>query len=204
MRFRTDPHIHSYLCGSEPTPQVHTHLHALKGDAGPLPPYPRPASRPQGTRVKGLRNISCRTSQGCGGRRTHHQGLVEFVVQVGLLGSLHQILRQGHEGESERGKEASGRVRSTPGVHPREPGTDTQTSACTRTCTTALVTVAKRQTGQRTGNQPARRHTGSSQLHSVQGRVRHRHCSGEGRTQTPGETAQRSAVARGKQDFSRQ
>lgn len=65
-------------------------------------PHPCLMSRPKGTQVKGLQNISGRNSQGCGGRRTHHQGLVEFVVQVGLLCSLHQILGRGHEGESER------------------------------------------------------------------------------------------------------
>lgn len=119
MRFRTNS-------------QVHTHLHALKDDAGPLPPYPCLMSRPQGTRVKGLQNISGCTSKGCGGRRTHHQGLVEFVVQVSLLCSLHQILRRGHEGASERGKEASGRVRSTPRGPPSRTG-DRHSDQCLHT-----------------------------------------------------------------------
>lgn len=35
--------------------------------------------------------------------RTHHQRLVEFVVQVGLLGSFYQTLRE-RQGESEGGK----------------------------------------------------------------------------------------------------
>ena len=89
-------------------------------------------SRPQGTWVKGLQNISGRTSKGCGGRRTHHQGLVEFVVQVSLLCSLHQILRWGHEGASERGKEASGRVRSTPRGPPSRTG-DRHSDQCLHT-----------------------------------------------------------------------
>ena len=48
------------------SPQVHTYLHALKDDAGPLPPDPRPMSHPQGTQPEGLRDFSCRNSQGCG------------------------------------------------------------------------------------------------------------------------------------------
>ena len=152
MRFRTNS-------------QVHTHLHALKDDAGPLPPYPCLMSRPQGTWVKGLQNISGCTSKGCGGRRTHHQGLVEFVVQVSLLCSLHQILRRGYVGASERGKEASGRVRSTPRGPPLRTG-DRHSDQCLHT----NVHNSASQSGQKADRSQDRKPEGIARIYSVRTR----------------------------------